>query len=391
MNNPFEDISPELWLMLACASNDTTKIQKVLHPSIHWDTFMQLSVHHRVYPIVYKKIKQLNNPVVSRNVLDYLQQKYQWNAIQSLTLAGETVRMVNCFESHGVRPVVLKGAPLAWSLYGDISSRASMDIDILVEPDKLKKVQAILENEGYCSALPEYNMNSRQLQILYRPDNITHFVYHHSEKDIILELHWGLGNDQTMPAESDIKRIEMSGSPIPVLSDEKHLMYLMLHGSKHAWSRLRWLIDIAKFIQVVDISWGSLKMMVESSIMKSFFYQGLILANRLLDVPVPPVFQSVLKHDTKAWRLACLAMNTCMAITDNEISSFNDRDANYYLKIYNAQLRVGWKNKLKHILDYFKPNQDDIKLITLPNKLYFLYFVIRPLTLIGRCFRRLFT
>ncbi|KUK65715.1 MAG: hypothetical protein XD84_0332 [Desulfotomaculum sp. 46_80] len=386
LKDPFNNIPPELWLMLASASGDKAKIQNLLQLPVNWDYLLQLAINHRVYPLVYKTLKHLNNPEVPEYVIDYLQQRYQENAVRALTMTGETVRISKYLKNNGIHAVVLKGAPLSLYLYSDITIRPSRDIDILVAPDELIKAQELLESEGYYPILPECNMTSRQLQIYFMFTHSYHFGYWHSEKNIYLELHWRLGHALPMPKESNIKRIEMSGSLMPVLSDEELLLYLISHGASHAWCRLRWLVDIVKFIQQKDIDWDRFSDLVNSIGMKSILHQTLILANRLFDVPLPTNYLSELTYTKYDWRLACTAMNVCLTVADNES---NDKYTKHCWKIYNDLLRVGWKSKLFYFFKYyFSPHMNDIKLISLPNTLFPLYYTIRPFTWLVRSFRK---
>lgn len=394
-DNPFGKIPHELWLMLASAGGDTAKIQNLLLRPVDWDLFLQLALHHRVYPLVYKTLSQLNNPAVPDNVLDYLRQKYLENIMQALTMTGETVRMIKCFESHGIHAVVLKGAPLAWRLYGDIAIRPSRDIDILVPPEELERAKLILGNEGYQGAEPEYpgqDLTPRQIHMLSKafPHGF-HVSYRHSMKNVYLEVHWKLANKVTLPlpTERNTKIIEVAGSRLPVLSDEMWLLYLMSHGAGHAWFRLRWLVDIAKFTQQGDLDWEKTAFMAKKFGLQSILHQSLILANGLLDAPVPPNLQSVAAHDRSAWRLSNTAINVFLSVADIEMRRNNDQHPSYWPRIYNFHVRRGWKNKFNYLLrELFRPTINDIKVITLPDRLFGLYYVVRPFAFLYRRLRK---
>jgi len=393
-NNPFQKISPELWLMLAGASGDTVKAQNLLHQPVNWDILLQLAVHHRVYPLVYKTLSRLNNPAVPDHVLGLLRQKYRENAMQAISMTGETIRIVKRLENHGICAVVLKGTPLSWRLYGDITIRPSRDIDILVSTDELKKTIGILENEGYRRIYTEHILTPRQLQIISKKavNHSNHFVYQHNEKKIYLEIHWKLGNHVhalPLPTGRNIKRIEVAGILLPVLSDEELLLYLILHGAGHGWYRLRWLIDIAMFTQQGDVDWEKTEYLARSFGIQSFLYQYLIMTNQILAMPVPPNLLSIATHDRTASRLARMAMNLCLSAADFQIRGANGQYTNYWPNIYQFNVLTGWKNRFNYILKLFAPAVDDILLISLPDRLYALYYVIRPLTFIGRRLRKL--
>ncbi|WP_042315982.1 nucleotidyltransferase domain-containing protein [Desulfofarcimen acetoxidans] len=392
LDNPFKKIPHELSLMLASISSDTTKTEMLLNKPTDWQFFAHLAVHHRVYPIVYKTLSQLNNPVVPGNVLCLLRQKCRENTIKALSMTGETVRIVKCLENHGIPCLVLKGVPLALRLYGDIYLRPSKDIDILVHPDLLEKAQAILENEGYYR-IDTKNLTTRQLEIYSKASpNSFHFSYWHSSKEINLELHIkpiDRGYVLSLPIEGNVNRIGIAGNPLPVLLDEEWLLYLILHGAKHAWFRLRWLNDIVKFLQQEKIDWNNIMDLVRKTNMQTTFHQSLIMANLLMDLPVPPILLTTVAKDRYAWKMACNAMNLCLIAVDNEISKTNSYTNRQLL--YDFQIHNSWKSRYKFLMRLIGPNIRDIKLIALPDKLYVLYYIIRPFTFLSRRLQKLRT
>jgi len=391
ISDPFEQISPELWLMLASAGGDIIKTQNLLQQPINWDWLLQLAVHHRVYPLVYKTLSQLNYPTIPQHVLDLLQQKCWQNAILAINMTQETIRVAKCFESNSILAIVLKGAPLAWRLYGDITIRPSSDIDILVPFEELEKAISVLETEGYTR---NTNMTSRQLQIYLRmaKKNNHHLAYRHSNTNIYLELHWKLGHGShllSIPIKSSIKIIEVDGSPLLVLSDEEWLLYLMLHGASHGWFRMRWLVDITEFIQQRSLNWDKLLHLATASGMVSILHQSLILANRLLAIPVPLDLLSTVNNDRFAWQFAYTAIDLCLAEQASENMGNNAQQIIYFRKVYNSQLHPKSNNKFSNVLKLFNPTIYEIKLISLPNKLYALYYFIRPCYLVCRRLRKL--
>lgn len=119
----------------------------------------------------------------------------------------------------------------------------------------------------------------------------------------------------------------------------------------------------------------------------------MILASRLLDMPTPSNLNKPVANDKLAMRLACGAMRLCLSRADYEVRGSNDKYINYwqinYWQIkYELQIRKGWKSRLKYVLKLLGPNVNDIKLITLSDRLYALYYVIRPFNIIGRRFLR---
>ncbi|KJS10376.1 MAG: hypothetical protein VR67_18970 [Peptococcaceae bacterium BRH_c8a] len=388
---PFEQISPELWLMLASAGGDINKAQNLLQQPINWDWLLQLTVHHRVFPLVYKTLSQLNNPTIPKHVLDLLQQKCWKNAILAVNMAQETTRITQCLESHGILAIVLKGAPLAWRLYGDITIRPSSDIDIIVPFDELEKAIGVLESEGYTEA-KNLDLTSSQLKIYLKTirRNRHNMPFRHNKTNIYLELHWkfGYGGFHSLfkPTENIVRNIELEENFIPVLPDEEWLFYLMFHGAKHGWTYLRWLVDIAKFTQQKGIDWNKISLLASNYGLEPVLHQSLFLANRLLATPIPPIVSSQVNNDRAAWRLACAAMDLCLSTADYEIMGKDKHRLNYIRNNYFTLLWPGWK--IRNKFEPFNPTIYEIKFISLPNRLYALYYFIRPCYWVWRRLRR---
>ena len=49
--------SNELKLMLALIKDDNDSIQAFIKSSINWHVFLKVIKHHRLYPIIYRKLQ----------------------------------------------------------------------------------------------------------------------------------------------------------------------------------------------------------------------------------------------------------------------------------------------------------------------------------------------
>ena len=114
---------------------------------IDWELFLQLAKHHRVYPILYSKIKEIDG--IPSHVVQTLHQEYKKNTFQMLTLSGEMEQVSKLFTDNEVPLLFLKGPVIAADLYGDISLRTSKDLDILISLNDLEKVEKLLLSLGY--------------------------------------------------------------------------------------------------------------------------------------------------------------------------------------------------------------------------------------------------
>jgi len=397
--NNLGKIPHELKLVLACASGHIEKIHDLLLDSVNWDMFLQLALHHRVYPLVYDMLSQLSQATIPENILIYLQKVCKDNVLNGLQMAAETVRIINRLEDQGIHVLILKGLPLASRLYNDIALRPSKDIDILVSPSDLNKAHNLLQKDGYReidNPYPQHSFTSKQSKVVEKfLEHAAHVGYWHDMKSINVELHWSLGRGKRelpFPNENDISKIDVAGYSLPVLRDEIWLNYLILHGVEHAWFRLRWLVDIAKFIERNDIDWEKVFSMAESKGVETLLLQSLILASELLNTPVPDKLQSALASDRAAWRLAHLTLKVCIATQEYEIKDSNGLKLSFWKNIYKIYLLKGWRNRFIYILEDFKklfsPSIYDFMTISLPDRFFGLYYILHPFCFLYRRFKK---
>ncbi|MFE0560623.1 hypothetical protein ACFW1P_32375, partial [Paenibacillus sp. NPDC058910] len=78
------DISKELSFLLFLLRNNTHEeiLIKQYASDIDWDMFMKLALHHRVYPLVYLRLKGVDASLIPFEVMASLQQHYHSNVMK---------------------------------------------------------------------------------------------------------------------------------------------------------------------------------------------------------------------------------------------------------------------------------------------------------------------
>lgn len=382
-------ISLELLFVLNCAKFpkvEYDKLNTLLSKDLNWDLILHLAMVHAVFPLVYKTISELDNPTVPEHFIQTLQKDYKNSALRAFCMTAEMIRIIKTLEKQGIQPLVLKGVPLAQKLYKDITLRPSGDIDILVDPQKFAIADKVLEHFKYRRIYPDWTMTPYQEIIFLK--KFSHFSYSYSGQAI--ELHWKAihADIKGFPTLSSIKtqEIDILGHQLRTMADEEWLIYLFIHGCNHMWLRLRWLIDIAIFMQK-ELDWNKIFYLADNYRIKQMVHLTLILLNELLAIPIPDTITQSIAKDTKAWKLANFIIN--------KLSNIENRVGNSklsYLKNfiqennYHISFRTGWTRKLSYFIHMFRPNIPDLQLISLPDKLYWLYFLVRPFYWVKRRF-----
>ena len=176
-------------ILMILITEDTKKLvdaQSDIFNKVNWELFIQQAFHHRIYPLLYIKLKNINNTIVPSYVKEVLLKGYKRNTFEMLYLSGEMENLNSLFFKKNVRVLFLKGPTLSQDLYGDVSLRTSNDLDILISIKDIYIAEKILIAEGFeKDDYIETVLNDWK----WRHHHIT-FI--HPQKRIKVEVHWRL-------------------------------------------------------------------------------------------------------------------------------------------------------------------------------------------------------
>ena len=275
-----EPFSKELQLMLFLLEEKTDEsifvIDKEILKDIDWELFIQLTLHHRVFSVIYKRLIDINNSDIPPYVVQLLRQHYQKNIFRMLQLSGETEFIAQIFAKQEIQTLFLKGPVLATHLYGDISLRTSADLDILIPIDQLGNAEEILLTQGY---IKDDYIQTVLNDWKWRHHHIT---FYHPHKKIKVEIHWRLNPGPAKePSFKQLwerkRKSSLSKNPIFMLGNEDLFLFLVSHGARHGWSRLRWLLDI-DYLTKLDLDWKKVKKLLQEYHYLHIGGQALILS-----------------------------------------------------------------------------------------------------------------
>ncbi|MEW5595554.1 nucleotidyltransferase family protein [Peribacillus frigoritolerans] len=369
--------------------------RKELFIDIDWGQFLQLAMHHRVYPLIYSKLKKINRDLIPSHVLQILYREYKKNTYKMLLLSSEMEQVSKLFIENQIRLLFLKGPVIAADLFGDISLRTSKDLDILIPISNLERAEELLLNAGYEREEGETVLNIRK----WRDHHVSYF---HPEKKIQLELHWRL---QPFPSKEprfnelwERKRISMLTSyPVYFLGKSDLFLYLVSHGARHVWLRLRWLVDIDMILR------QCIKDEKKCTLMKKhqnhyIVGQALILTSQLLNTPIDKELKKLTigKRSKKLAQMAIFYINEEFTNSNNRIPTesldinqtsnihlINNIKKSIFVNYYFYSLQTSSQNAF-FIFRLFYPSSADLKTLILPKPLHFLYFPLRPFLWVWR-------
>lgn len=362
--------------------NTNVKPSTDLLSECDWQYYLDLVFHHRLFPILYNKIKGSEESVPS-DILKTLKLYYQRNTFQMLYMSSEMEQLAKQFSENQINALFLKGPILADDLYGDISLRTSGDLDILIPIKQLDEMDHILTEKGYVK--DEY-IHTILNDWKWRHH---HFTYFHPNKKVKLEIHWRLNPGPAKEPSFDKlwgrKRIsQFSSTPIFILGKEDLFLFLILHGARHGWSRLRWLVDIKQLINQQP-NWMEVKHLLKKYQCLHIAGQAIILTSQLLDTTIPRELIPALNR-IKSKRLAQDAMFYMKKMVSLHSEPVPEDVAEYHTR--HLYLLMSFRQKVVFKLSLLFPYSKDAETLPLPKPLHFLYFPLRPFLCLWRKTRK---
>ncbi|SFA97172.1 Uncharacterised nucleotidyltransferase [Cohnella sp. OV330] len=338
--------------------------------AVDWSRFLRLAKSHRVYPVLaaflHKRMIEIPD-----NVKAELDAESRYNRLKMLSLAAEMSRVSACLSSGGIRSLVLKGPLLAQDLYGDLSKRTSKDLDILVPAEKLGEIRILLADLGY-------ECEKEQLPNVLNGWKWRHHhvSFYHPSHSLQIEIHWrlapGPGREPDFEKLWSRRREHSFGSGhVAYLGPEDQFLYLVHHGARHGWFRLRWLCDIDVLARR-GLDWSSCAQLAVMYGTEHLVGQALILAFQLLQTPTPKELEGF----TRLKRSGAQIPQVLSFMRDSLENAPPERVRTYERYLFAIKTR---RQKLLYLLGLLYPYPMDAKTLPLPKTFHFLYFPLRPL------------
>jgi len=173
-------------------------------------------------------------------------------------------------------------------------------------------------------------------------------------------------------------RVRIGGREIVVFSAEDLLVMMCVHGGKHFWERLSWIVDIARLIQAREVDWHLLLAIAEKLESVRALLLGLDLAHEVAGAALPEPILDRTRNDANVRWLARSVLEQYEGISDPSAGIF--RRAAFRLRSCDKFGR-GLRQLIRLSLS---PTESDRAAIHLPAFLSPLYVVVRPFRLLGK-------
>lgn len=214
---------------------------------VDWQRVAGLAVRHNVEPLMHRsgRLSSLGAPGW---LVERIRERDRRRALGALALLALQRELMAALADAGIDAIVLKGAPLAIDVFGDVMARANADVDVLVDPCDLGRAVRVVEATGLRWVgwkLPDPS----NTPIADGPKSA--MLMHAAFAGPLgrVELHWRLApNAHLLPVDPAWLRrprvVAVGDDLIPALPLDAGLLHLAVHGAVHRWDSLKWLADL---------------------------------------------------------------------------------------------------------------------------------------------------
>lgn len=254
-----------------------------------------------------------------------LEEECQRHSTFQLSQAVELGCLAECLDRTGISTLAFKGPVLTQQLFGDVVSRESADMDLLVPAGSVFAALEVLKKEGYGWA-----------EMGPRPDETADLLSNHaftlqsSDRRFLVDLHWHVAEDVALdfvPELSSLfetpETVRLLGRPVLTVSREKQLPLLSFHAVKHAWYLLKWFVDIAALVKLPEFDWDAAFRFLDASKPGGVARAtdlGLLVADRLFDSPLPPEVRRRIEKDRRAMALVPVVIDDIRTSREYDMS-----------------------------------------------------------------------
>jgi hypothetical protein len=346
-----------------------------------WASVAQFAAYHDVGWWVARALPRDGVPVAARLALADAVRDV---AVRSLAGARQAAELASVLATAGVPAVAYKGPALAVDVHGDAGARRFNDLDVLVNERDVPRARRALGERGYA---PPRTASARAERFYSRWEGVAHLV---REDDYPVELHWRCqapryGGPQD-PADviARARRGSLADTTVLLPAAEDLAVLLALHGAKHGWTSLLWVVDFDAAVRRPAFDWALFQSRATAWNVTRAARFAVLVVHVLVAPDLPTAVLAWARADARAAYLAdAVAARLTMAPHAPDIGTESTAR-------YDLQWLDGAGNRLRYLaLAAFLPTAVDGAAARLPDALLPLAYPVRAWRLLRHAFGRM--
>jgi hypothetical protein len=393
---PYPTTTREIEVILWCINTHVDfatdkRIKELAQEGIDWGCVANKCLRLRAALLLFWNLDTRWPSIAPKAIMTQLRNYYILNSRRNLHLTRKLIYLLKLFEDHKIKAIPYKGPILSYAAYGNIGLRLFNDLDILVDASDFRMAKKLLLAHGYKSVNDSTHEECFLQAQLERDDGLVN-----------IDLHYGIPprhlNINCQILWDYLETISLEGNKIKVLIPEAQLLVTCIEGYKEPLQWFEKVCDIAALIRANQgMDWDQLvalsyKLRINQL---EILYLGLSMAHDLLDAPVPEDILNKANGDP----VKRLIVNKLSRQFLGEFYSTKN-DSSFYSHLFDPLFYLGFLSldhlqalgateRLSERVTYLlscaiEPTATDRKSFPLPRYLSFLYYIVRPIRLIGK-------
>jgi hypothetical protein len=369
-------MSPELELVLfsarAKSSENENRIRVLFGKGVNWNQVLALAIQHNLLPVLNERFHALDTDWLAQDQREALTELARDQGKNSLLFLGEMLRLHGLFEAGQIPAIPYKGPMLAWLAYRDFALRTFTDLDFVVPQRYIPQAMSLLKAAGY-----DARFDPQEAQASGREPAAGEYAFVRGPHFMRVELH----TERTLryfprPLNLDdmnarLIQVEIAGRTVRTFSVEDTLVLLCVHGAKHFWERLAWIVDVARLVTAQPVDWPlAMRIAAEMKCVRLLLL-GLYLAHDLVGASLPQDILEKAQRDANVRWLAGKVREQLEGTSDPSMGV-----------LPRAVFRIRSRDKIEegvwHLLRLAtSPTESDRQMVRLPRMLAPVYMFVR--------------
>jgi hypothetical protein len=265
------------------------EIRTLLSKKLDWEKLINIAIKQRVCQLLYFNFNRYGlKSSIPEQVLAQVKYAYYVNLKRNLLFERELLFISEKTGTKGLNTIPFRGMSLIYNAYNNHALRYMEDIDILIEPEDLQKLENILTEIGY-QQRPYTFCSMDECRITNFDKKISEDLY------MTIEPHTAIA--KARPYRMSLpylwKRsipINLGDKTISILSKEDLILSTAVHMRRHTRKlTLKFAVDTAAILSAGEntLDWDYIIKNAKDNHMVSNLYLSLYLAKELLDADVP--------------------------------------------------------------------------------------------------------
>lgn len=372
--------------LLLCAARtklaecDAERIVRLAEGELNWTLLLQLAYRHKVLPLLCRSLDRSCRRAVPEAVMHQLRRSHLANISLNLALAAALPKLLDLFSARSIKAIPFKGLEVAMTAYEGLSWRHIGDLDIMTDEKDFPAASELLLSRGY-RAVSDWGWERGFADPSGRIRVDLHRAIAAPSLAIRIDFEYW---------EARQHDLNIPGGSIPSVPPEDLMLLLCVQIAKDGYvgrCELKKICDVAELIRSQpQFEWQLAVRNAERLGCRRILFLGLLAASDLLEATLPEfVVDRIGAEPGMGLLTRHLYEGLFVGMQESPSAEAEER--------FRLAVRERWRDRMRPRFDRFRkmfmPSERDRSVLRLPAHLEFLYYLIRPVRLLGSALVRL--